>query len=160
MQGSRDGFAASDFHNKCDNKGATLTLIQSTGGYIFGGYTNQSWNSSGYVQDAGAFIFTLKNPHNIPPTKYTTTQPQNAIRCYTSYGPMFGSGDIYVYTNSNQNTSSSTSFPQSYGDSTGKGKLTFTNNNNFQTTEIEVFQIRKVWVTIQKRSSMKQETLL
>ena len=39
---SRDGWAASNFHSCCDNKGPTVTVIKS-GNYIFGGYTEQEW---------------------------------------------------------------------------------------------------------------------
>ena len=35
-RGSRDGFAAHQFHAKCDGKGPTLIVIQSTVGNIFG----------------------------------------------------------------------------------------------------------------------------
>ena len=41
---SRDGWASSDFHFYCDNKGPTVTVIKS-GNDIFGGYTEQSWDS-------------------------------------------------------------------------------------------------------------------
>ena len=40
---SRDGWDASDFHRMCDGKGATLTVVNSSGGYIFGGYTDVAW---------------------------------------------------------------------------------------------------------------------
>jgi len=40
---SRDGWAASNFHSCCDNKGPTVTVIKS-GNYIFGGYTEKSWD--------------------------------------------------------------------------------------------------------------------
>ena len=40
---SRDGWASSNFHTHCDNKGPTVTVVKS-GNYIFGGYTEQSWN--------------------------------------------------------------------------------------------------------------------
>ena len=39
-----DGWAASTFHNKCDGKGPTVTIIKN-GSYIFGGYTDVSWQS-------------------------------------------------------------------------------------------------------------------
>ena len=39
---SRDGWAASNFHSCCDNKGPTVTVIKS-GNYIFGGYTEHEW---------------------------------------------------------------------------------------------------------------------
>lgn len=61
-QGTRDGFSASDFHAKCNNKGETVTVIKSTGGWIFGGYTPIDWTSrGGYAFDSRTFLFTLKN---------------------------------------------------------------------------------------------------
>ncbi|CAF0911789.1 unnamed protein product [Didymodactylos carnosus] len=62
-QGTRDGFAAQDFHRHCDGKGPTVTLLQSkAGGYLFGAYTTVSWSSQrGYRQDSQAFLFTLTN---------------------------------------------------------------------------------------------------
>jgi len=42
FRGSRDGFAASTFHEKCDNAGPTVTIIEAGGG-VFGGFTTQSW---------------------------------------------------------------------------------------------------------------------
>ena len=44
FRASRDGFASRNFHSKCDNKGPTITVVKS-GGYIFGGFTEQSWTS-------------------------------------------------------------------------------------------------------------------
>merc|ERR1712232_787102 len=35
---SLHGWTADDFHHNCNHKGSTLTIIKSTGGYIFGGY--------------------------------------------------------------------------------------------------------------------------
>ena len=40
---SRDGWEYINFHAHCDNKGPTVTVVKS-GNYIFGGYTEQSWN--------------------------------------------------------------------------------------------------------------------
>ena len=40
---SRDGWAASNFHSCCDNKGPTVTVIKS-GNYIFGGYSEGEWD--------------------------------------------------------------------------------------------------------------------
>ena len=40
---SRDGWHSSNFHALCDNKGPTVTVVKS-GDYIFGGYTDQSWD--------------------------------------------------------------------------------------------------------------------
>ena len=44
FQASRDGFTAQAFHAKCDSKGPTVTIVKS-GNNIFGGFTENSWNS-------------------------------------------------------------------------------------------------------------------
>jgi hypothetical protein len=46
-RGTVDGFSSYNFHSKCDNQGATIIVIESSNGYIFGGYNNDSWASSG-----------------------------------------------------------------------------------------------------------------
>ena len=43
-QASRDGWYSNNFHSCCDNKGPTVTVIES-GDNIFGGFTEQSWES-------------------------------------------------------------------------------------------------------------------
>ena len=43
---SEHEYTAESFHEYCDDKGPTLIVIKSSGGWIFGGYTTQSW--SGY----------------------------------------------------------------------------------------------------------------
>ena len=47
---SEHGYSAESFHKCCDNKGPTLVIIKSPKGWIFGGYTTQSWkyNNSNY----------------------------------------------------------------------------------------------------------------
>ncbi len=40
---SEHEYTASSFHECCDDKGPTLVVIKSSGGWIFGGYTTQSW---------------------------------------------------------------------------------------------------------------------
>jgi len=47
---SRNGWAASNFHSCCDNKGPTVTVIKS-GNYIFGGCTDQSWVGKYYFNN-------------------------------------------------------------------------------------------------------------
>jgi hypothetical protein len=138
-KGSRDGFQAFQFHSKCDKKGATVTIIKSQNGYLFGGFTPLNWESFGnwYKDDSKqSFIFTLINPHNIEPTQYQLIEPEKAIFCFSNYGRTFGDFDIHIsFQNSN-------SFHfKSYSDTTGKGENTFTGNEYFQVDEIEVYQI-------------------
>ena len=42
---SRDGFRSIDFHSKCDGIANTLTVIKAKTSNIFGGFTEQKWNS-------------------------------------------------------------------------------------------------------------------
>ena len=45
---SRNGWNSSNFHSLCDNKGPTVTVVKS-GNYIFGGFTEQSWDGKHYT---------------------------------------------------------------------------------------------------------------
>ena len=47
---SRDGWAASNFHSCCDNKGPTVTVIKSRN-YIFGGYSEVEWDGKIVTKD-------------------------------------------------------------------------------------------------------------
>jgi gas vesicle protein len=142
---TRDGFGSADFHRCCDSQGPTMTVIQSkNGGYLFGGYTFVSWTSIGrYVVDNnGAFLFTLTNPHGIPPTKYSIQQTQYSIHDTKTCGPTFGGGhDLYVCDNSQLNAVSYANFPHSYIDTTNRRNETFTGGRNFQTSDIEVYRL-------------------
>lgn len=95
---SQDGFAAKSFHSKCDNRGPTLTLIQSTGGWIFGGYTPASWTQSRVlIHDHRIWIFSLRNPSGMP-MKMNTKGPHGSPCIYgnNETGPTFGGGyDLY-----------------------------------------------------------------
>ena len=44
---SEHGYSAESFHEYCDDKGPTLVVLKSSGGWIFGGYTTQSWSGRG-----------------------------------------------------------------------------------------------------------------
>ena len=44
-RGSENGFRASEFHQKCNEKGATLIIVRSEFNKIFGGFTDIYWTS-------------------------------------------------------------------------------------------------------------------
>ena len=129
---SEHDYTARSFHEYCDDKGPTLIVIKSSEGWIFGGYTTQSWSGYGIYNDMifyiignkdddKAFIFTLKNSHGVEPTQFMKKEEKKqAICCYPDYGPLFGSAftsliDIYIndkhnekswcFTNNNGNNS-------------------------------------------------------
>ncbi len=142
---SVDGFSSAAFHQKCDDWGPTLVVIESIQGFVFGGFTCAKWSSNGYtMRDTTAFLFTLTNPHGMPATRYPILEKEvdNAIVCHPNFGPIFGGRPyhgIIIYSDSHQNAHSNTNFPSSFGDVTGKGNTTFTGHQYFQAKEIEVY---------------------
>ena len=48
---SEHDYRAKSFHECCDDEGPTLIVIKSSGGWIFGGYTTQSWSGCGIYND-------------------------------------------------------------------------------------------------------------
>ena len=97
--GSVHGFEASKFHSLCDNKGPTLTIIKTTQGHTFGGFTKTSWDSSNsYKHDNSSFLFSVDKL-----TKYPIIKDYDkAIYCYSSHGVIFGTGHtIRIYDKSN-----------------------------------------------------------
>ena len=104
FKGTRDsngGFyqqgEAQGFHAKCDNRGSTFFVAESTLGRLFGGYTSHPWNSScGYYFDASAFLFSLTNNFK---HEQSGTGPYGFHSVFDcgNYGPTFGGGhDFYI----------------------------------------------------------------
>jgi hypothetical protein len=151
-RGSRDGFHCWDFHRLCDGRPNTLTVILDTDGNIFGGFTPLEWESRTWKRVGScdkadtslkSFIFTLKNPHNIPARRFALIphQRHDAITVDTNRGPDFH--DISVCDDCNVNTRSCTSpFGNTYTNDTGLDRKTFfTGSESFQVKEIETFNI-------------------
>jgi hypothetical protein len=140
---SRDGFEGSSFHSKCDNKPNTLTIIKSTNGNVFGGFTEQSWDyDNWYKHDPNSFIFSLINIHN-KPIKIKRSKNQS-ICCYSDYGPSFGAYDFYIANKSNTNRESYSNLGDSfthpeYAFGSEEAKSFLAGSYNFQVSEIEVY---------------------
>jgi hypothetical protein len=147
-RGSRDGFTAKEFHRRCDGHANTLTLILDTDGNVFGGFTPVKWQTRGGSKgddSLRSFLFTLKNPHGVPPRKFAlkADKKQYAIDCRSTEGPDFGSNDMVVLDNCNMRSCSYT-----HGDGCDRRyerdtafKYVFTGAQYFTVKEIEVFEI-------------------
>jgi predicted RNase H-like nuclease (RuvC/YqgF family) len=93
-RGSRDGFGAGDFHLRCDGHSNTLTVILDTGGNIFGGFTPVEWKPrtewpyNKTDPSLKSFLFTLKNPHNIPARRFAlkAERKDRVIYCHSGRG--------------------------------------------------------------------------
>ncbi|KAL9651469.1 hypothetical protein ABK040_001416 [Willaertia magna] len=145
-QGSRDGFKAQDFHKLCDGKPHTITIIKSTSGYIFGGYTTSAWNEynsrnlNGYCSSPNSFLFSLYNPtkQDSKPMRFELNSKKKdyAICCHSSYGPRFGGADLCIKDNCNIGDSYS-NLGDTYG--TNVSFIDLTGTKYFTVEEIEVF---------------------
>jgi hypothetical protein len=141
---SQNGFEASSFHSKCDNKPNTLIIIKTTNDNVFGGYTEQTWNhTANYKADPNSFLFSLINKLNKPiKMKWSRNY---GICCSSSYGPVFGGGhDLLIANNSNINTKSSSDLGHSYTHpdyeyASNEAKSFLAGSFNFQVSEIEVY---------------------
>ena len=66
--------------------GATLIIIKTTTGKIFGGFTKANWDQHADKHDTSSFVFSVNKF-----TKYPLkTNFESAIHCNQNYGPIFG----------------------------------------------------------------------
>ena len=131
---SRDGSSCQTFHQYCDNKGPTLTLVETTKGYKFGGYTPFSFQSqTGYSpkNDNKTFIFSLNLMKQFFKIK------EGPLVYYSSaYGPCFGEGGTDFYLNNNLDTGSTIN--KSF---LTNSELTNGESGVFEVSELEIYKV-------------------
>jgi hypothetical protein len=149
-RGSRDGFGAKEFHRRCGDHSNTLTVILDTKGNIFGGFISMKWDGSTRYKrkeddNENCFLFTLKNPHNIPARKFElrSERKHEAIYQDSTRGPCF-----YGLGVCNDCNTHSRNYVRDWGytyinNTQLKPELFFTGSNQFQVKEIEIFEITK-----------------
>lgn len=136
---SRDGRMPQTFHGKCDNQGATLTVVRSVGGFVFGGFAPVAWTSDGgYKRSSDAWLFTLTNPSGRTPTCFRVHDAAHSMCCVAAYMPTFGVHDLHVSETAGK---SRTNFPSTFTDTTGLGNALFTGSQEFEWDEVEVFAV-------------------
>jgi hypothetical protein len=145
-RGSKDGFRAANFHQKCDGHANTVTVIQTAAGCIFGGFTPVAWDStSGTKSDSTnqSFLFRIKDLKGSEPRKFPLSGSSYAIWCGSSYGPIFGSNhDICLYDSFHEGKRNYTILGGSYvNDTEIPGNQVLAGEETFTVQEIEVFSI-------------------
>ena len=134
FRASENSYNASNFHSKCDGYNNTLTLVKTTNGKIFGGFTDATWDqSSSNKSGSNGFIFSLDNNE----IYYNKNSSYN-IYGDSNYGPYFGSGDLYISDNCRNNNSN-----ESMGGSYENNGKTYplTGDSNFLVEDYEVYQL-------------------
>ena len=145
-RGSRDGSYPKSFHEFCDGKPNTVTLIKNTLGYVFGAYTAVPWSSPSewtYKSDSTAFLFSLTNPTN-KPLKLNVIKPENAVYHNSDLGPVFGRGynlRFFSFNSSNYMFFLSYQSPNGLNGEEGGKYVLGGSSNYFKALEIEVFQV-------------------
>ena len=114
---SRDGFGATDFHEKCDNIPNTLTIIKTRNSCVFGGYASTFWsNYEGFKEDNFSFLFSFINENNAK-LLIRCSKPSNALYCHQNCGPCFGDDDLKISDNSDESLESESALGYVYGNS-------------------------------------------
>jgi hypothetical protein len=153
-QGTRDGFTAANCHPQVAGRSNLLILVETTGGWIFGGYAHCKWPECGWERDPSlkSFLFTLKNPHNIPPRRFEMRKSDQDYVLALSGSPAYlvwmgWMGAIALAPACNENaTSNNLGFADSNqtstfeNDSGHDGKTLFTGSERYTVKEVEIFE--------------------
>jgi hypothetical protein len=86
------------FHEKCDNKGATIMFIKTNNGCIFGGYNPVSWLSDFcYSATDYAYLFSVTDGKGRQPVKCPVRRHKKKFAIKQNegqYSPAFGEANI------------------------------------------------------------------
>ena len=140
---SSHGDNPSSFHSYCDNKGPTIMFFNHySTGYRLGAYTSCSWQSQGdWQNDPTAYLFSLNNKKKFK----LKPNVNSALLTNSSYGPYFGSTDIYFNNNGNwrsQNNVSCYNSSYYYGSIKERINVDTTSTQSFSVGDLEVYQIK------------------
>nr|XP_058971065.1 uncharacterized protein LOC131797458 [Pocillopora verrucosa] len=106
---AKDGWDSSTFHEKCDGKGATLTIARFNN-TIFGGFTDHSWGSypEGYRISTQSFLFRFDKKIRQPFENQVLgiKQVHKLIQWRKDRGPVFGVEELVITSNMKQATTS------------------------------------------------------
>jgi hypothetical protein len=134
FRASRDGRLCDKFHETCDNKSRTVTIVKVKGGSeILGGYNPLEWKSGdgAYGTTTDSFIFSFNNNRIDNYTLSRVTKGNNATKNYINGGPSFGANDLIIWDIFDGNYCKKSSYEKRIRNTEGR----------FAVDECEVFQI-------------------
>jgi hypothetical protein len=95
FRGSRDGFDGCSFHDKCDDKGATITIAKiKNSNQLVGGYNPLDWRGEegkNSKDTSDSFIYLFDDYKNVKSGNISRVMDSKcAVRCIDNWGPIFG----------------------------------------------------------------------
>ena len=137
FKATRDGCLAKDFHNKVDNIGPLLIIIETTNNEIFGAFTSVAWSSKNdFVEDSEAFLFCNNN-------KYNVNNKILACNHLKNFGPYFGDKALVITDNCLNNKYNFTDCEdQNYNFDKNTNLLNEEKNSFFQVKDYEVYHYK------------------
>ena len=145
---SRDGDSAEEFHKRCNDIGANITLVKTDKNIKFGGFTNFDWDipdkekttkspeDGVEKEDDKAFCFSL----SLNKIYLHNKDKKGAIFCTEKCGPIFSDNIFAIY----DNMLSEGGYCGKMEKSNFIGQETdfeITGEEKFKITELEVFEI-------------------
>lgn len=103
---SVDGNNTYAFHEKCDNIKNTFTVVKSSAGHVFGGFTTQKWNHRPkFLNDSDAFLFSLRRNYSEfnldrDVKRLNVINREKAVNAKKHNGPTFGN-DLIIFFGAN-----------------------------------------------------------
>lgn len=146
---SRDGDSAKEFHKRCDNIGTNLILVKTDKNVKFGGFTNYGWeipkeaetegNSENGVEkeDYKSFCFSLTSLK----IYFHDPKKKGAIFCCENYGPTFSDNIFAINNNMLSNGGYCGKIENSCFEGQSKDYEISGEEERFNITELEVFEI-------------------
>ncbi|GBB90996.1 hypothetical protein RclHR1_18090002 [Rhizophagus clarus] len=150
LRGSRDGFSPSKFHEICDNRFHTVSIIKvKDSDEILGGYNPTIWDSfSEYSDTEDSFIFSFKGKDNIENYILSRVETKNlAIFNLSNYGPSFNGLVLYGDNHYNESYCKDPSYYE---------KPIRETVDRFSVEEYEIFQITKGLSKKDKNDAQKE----
>ena len=139
-----NGWNALNFHQLCDNKGATISIATLNDGRFIGAYSPVSWGqvNGQYINNPDVFLFDNDRKYMSGFGAWGRGDQQYAIYQLNSYGPTFGGGhDFLTLASWQPRTLSNNTWTFLTRDSRGPLGVSRNTNNNYQLKDLEVYSI-------------------
>jgi len=145
---SVDGADPNKFHEKCDNRGPTITLVKLDDNHIFGGFNPLSWiNEFMYNQTEDSFLFSISDGKYRKPMKCPIKKSKTALAIkqnQNEYSPGFGEtdkADLFIAYKNLKNSYSNLGNVYKCPEGFNPQEFLAGRPNNWNVIEIEVYAV-------------------